>query len=518
MTQPWSLILDLCFLGIFLLIAVVLRRFLPFIRRFRIPDAIIAGFLGLVAGPSILNIVPRIGKFIGGIIKTAPGVTPDVAESINITLFQTDTLLALVYHLMAISFIALALKSSEGEGRTRSAVSGGFYMVASYAIQGFVGLGVTLILMLTLFPNLFPSFGFLLPFGFGQGPGLAGEMGRSWSQIMIPGTSMSAFPNGESVGLSFSTIGFLWACLVGVPLMNILIRRRKRRGEPEPGFGKPPPPEPGAHFLIEKERDYSGMARSVDKATTQLMLIGGIYFLLILGLNGLTVLIKALIPGSFGANILKLFWAFHFGFGALIGTFVGKLIRKMEDKRWVKGGKGTNNYLLQHIGGTAIDFMIAASIAAINVRVLGPYIVPILIVTTIGGAVTAGYIWFFVKRVWPKTFVEHFVTFFGTHTGTLATGMALLRGVDPQFRTSAASDAVYGSGIGLAMGVPLILMASLPSTGFEKGNPNYYWWTLLLILGYLAIILAIWFNPWTFKFFTRHTRGTDEKGAQVSKK
>ena len=113
--------------------------------------------------------------------------------------------------------------------------------------------------------------------------------------------------------------------------------------------------------------------------------------------------------------------------------------------------------------------------------------------------------------------MEHFLTFFGTHTGTLATGMALLRGVDPQFRTSAASDAVYGSGIGLMMGIPLIVMAGLPAAGYEMGNPNYYWSTLLLILGYLAIVLAIWFNPWTFKFFTRHTRGQDENAVSAKK-
>ncbi|TKJ42852.1 sodium:glutamate symporter [candidate division TA06 bacterium B3_TA06] len=505
MLEPWSLIVDLALLGVFLLIAVVIRRFVSFIRKFRIPDAIIAGFIGLIVGPSVLNILPKITRIHGDFTEV---ITP----------LQSGTLLTLIYHLMGIAFIALALKSSEGKGRTRSAVSGGFYMVASYAIQGFIGLAVTLILMLTIFPDLFPSFGFLLPFGFGQGPGLASQMGKLWSDIMVPGTATSAFPNGASVGLSFSTIGFLWACIVGVPLMNILIRRRRRRGEPEPGFGKPPPPQPGAHFLIEKERDYSGMARSIDKATTQLMLIGGIYIVLLLGLEGLTWLLNTLVPGKLSANMLKLFWGFHFGFGALIGTLVGKFVRKMEDKGWVKGGKGTNNYLLQHIGGTAIDFMIAASIAAINVRVLGPYIVPILIVTTIGGVVTIGYIWFFVRRVWPKTFVEHFVTFFGTHTGTLATGMALLRGVDPQFRTSAASDAIYGSGIGLLMGIPLIAMASLPATGYELGNPNYYWITLLLIIGYLAVILFIWFNPWTFKFLTKHTRGSEEKEATPSQK
>lgn len=289
--------------------------------------------------------------------------------------------------------------------------------------------------------------------------------------------------------------------------MNILIRRRRRRGEPEPGFGTPPPPQKPAPFLIEKERDFSGIARSINKATTQLMLIGVIYLILFAGLKGLTSLITKVMPGPMGTNMLRLFWGFHFGFGALIGTFIGKIIRKMEEKKWLKGNRGTNNYLLQHIGGAAIDFLIAASIAAINVKVLweSNALVPILIITTIGGIVTIGYIWTVVKLVWPRTYVEHFVTFLGTHTGTLATGMALLRGVDPQFRTSAATDVVYGSGIGLVMGVPLIMIAGIPATGYEAGRPELYWQTLLWVFGYMVIAVGAWI---LFLLFTKHRQKT----------
>jgi|GEM_PF-5035858 len=94
----------------------------------------------------------------------------------------------------------------------------------------------------------------------------------------------------------------------------------------------------------------------------------------------------------------------------------------------------------------------------------------------------------------------------------------LIRRAIPRFSRFRIHDAIYGSGIGLLMGVPLIAMASLPATGYELGNPNYYWITLLLIIGYLAVILFIWFNPWTFKFLTRHTRGSEEKEATPSQK
>jgi len=486
-TQPWDVILELGYISLAMLVAVGLRRFLPFLRRFRIPDAIVAGFLAMIVGPSILGWVP----------------------------FNPARLTALVYHLMAIGFIALSLKRSEAKGRGRSAVSASFYIVVSYGIQGFIGLAITLILIKTVYPNLFPSFGFLLPFGFAQGPGLAGGMAAEWATKVSP-TGVPAFPGASmaerlttatSVGFSFSTIGFLWACIVGVPLMNILLRRRARLGEQEATRTRPP-----SRFLIEKERVYSGLARSIDKTTTQLMLIGVIYLALYFGLKGITWglgLLTPLLPAklsSLPANMASMFWGFQFGFGALLGTFVGKLIRWLERKRFLKG-KATNDYQLQHIGGMAIDFMIAASIAAIDIRVLGRFIVPILIITSVGGVAVIGYTWFLVKRVWPKTFVEHFVSFFGMHTGTVATGMALLRGVDPQFRTSAASDMIYGSGIALLLGMPLIFLAGFPAAGFESGNHSLYWKTIVGLLVYMAAILAIWLNPGAFKFFTRHTRG-----------
>lgn len=509
MNQPWQVILELGYISVALLIAIGLRRLFPFLRKFRIPDAIVGGFIAMIAGPSILNIIP----------------------------LDSARLTAIVYHLMAIGFIALSLRRSEEKGRGRSALSGSFYIVVSYGIQGFIGLGITLILMQTLFPDIFPSFGFLLPFGFAQGPGLAGGMAAEWAtkispqglhafkvtaaeiakyaeqvaaqmgstvtdpQVIAAAETAARKATATSVGFSFSTIGFLWACLVGVPLMNILVRRRKRLGLPEPGLQRPP-----SRFMVEKERILSELGRSIDKTTTQLVLIGVIYLALYFGLKGLTWVIGKVLPGPLGENMSSIFWGFQFGFGALLGTFVGKFIRWLEEKKVLRG-RATNDYQLQHIGGGAIDLMIVASIAAIDVRVLGKYIVPILIITSVGGISVIAYTWFLVKRVWPKTFVEHFVTFFGMHTGTIATGMALLRGVDPKLRTSASSDAIYGSGIALLLGMPLIFLAGLPATGFESGKHNLYWITLLAVIGYAAVMMAVWFNPWAFRFFTRHTRG-----------
>lgn len=481
----------------------IIRRSIPGFTKFRIPDAIVAGLLALAFKPLINSLIP--------LLQT--GQTLSSAGQ-GIGFINTGTLTAMVYHLLAIGFISLSLKRDSSKGRGRTAVSAGLYNVVSYSVQGILGIGVTFILINTLFPDLFPGFGFLLPFGFAQGP-MAGSMAVEWAKELSP-AGIPAFPDATtaaSVGYSFSTIGFLWACFVGVPLMNILVRRRKRLGEPEPGF-VPPAPPPETELKAEKTETATGQL--VDRITTQIILVALCYiiafgFLKLVGWGLYKIL--NLEQGKAGMldTVIGIFWGIQFVFGAVTATLVGKFIHRLEDRGKIKIPV-TDNRLLQRIGGTAIDFMIAASIAAIDLSVLGSYIVPILIVTTAGGVVTIAYTWFTVRKVWPKTYVEHFVGFFGDHTGTVATGLALLRGVDPYFQTSAASDLVYGSAFALPLAAPLIIMASFPVQGFKTGNPIYYILSFGAPVVYLGLILLVWFIPPVFRFLTRYSIGDRGKG------
>ncbi|MBN2380835.1 hypothetical protein JXM67_13635 [candidate division WOR-3 bacterium] len=487
--NAWNLVIHVGYLVIFFILARVIRRVVPGFTKLRIPDAILAGLMALGAKYAI----NPLAQVTSGILAL---------PSMN-----TETLTAIVYHLLAVGFISLSLKRDESKGRGRTAISAGLYNVISYSIQGIVGLGVTLILVKTFFPDLFPGFGFLLPFGFAQGP-MAGTMAGEWFDTLSK-AGVLPFPDRTtalSVGFSFSTIGFLWACFVGVPLMNLLVHRRRRIQEPEPGFAAPPP-VPEIETGVSDEADTKG--HFVDRITTQIVLIAGCYLVTYLVLKTFEWGIYSLLgpiteEGGMVDTIVGIFWGIQFVFGAVIATFVGKIIHRLEARKVIRKPV-TDNRLLQHIGGTAIDFMIAASIAAIDLSVLKAYIVPILVVTTMGGIVTIIYTWFTVRKVWPKTYVEHFVGFFGDHTGTIATGLALLRGVDPYFQTSAASDLVYGSAIALPLAFPLILMASLPLEGFRTNNPTLYLWALGLPAGYAALVFLVWFIPPVFRYLTRYS-------------
>jgi ESS family glutamate:Na+ symporter len=153
-----------------------------------------------------------------------------------------------------------------------------------------------------------------------------------------------------------------------------------------------------------------------------------------------------------------------------------------------------NDFLLQRIGGGVFDFMVAASIAGISFSVIQHYIWPIIILTTIGGFFIAGYSIWFGKRIYEKAPLEHIVTFFGMHTGTLSTGMALLREVDPTFETGTAEDMVFGSGLALFLGIPMLVLLNIPILGYREGKPIYYLYFLLGLAAYILALYFFWFR------------------------
>ena len=76
---------------------------------------------------------------------------------------------------------------------------------------------------------------------------------------------------------------------------------------------------------------------------------------------------------------------------------------------------------------------------------------------------------------------------FGMLTGTISSGILLVREVDPNFKTPAANNLVSGSGMGIAFGAPILILIGLApkSTGMAfavMGLSLLYFAILLLIL------------------------------------
>ncbi|HKK47688.1 MAG TPA: sodium:glutamate symporter, partial [Alkalispirochaeta sp.] len=79
---------------------------------------------------------------------------------------------------------------------------------------------------------------------------------------------------------------------------------------------------------------------------------------------------------------------------------------------------------------------------------------------------------------------------FGVSTGTLPTGLALLRVIDPEFETPVAGDYMYASGITFLFAIPFILAINLPAYAATTGNMMYFWAGIGVSIAYILFVLV----------------------------
>ena len=122
MSEGWSYIWDILVISLFLGLATYIKRSFKFFKRFFIPNAIIAGFIGLLLGPQFLKLVS----------------------------FDSEHLGMIIYHLMSIGFISLALKD-RNTAKSKDIINTGIFIVNGYVLQGIVGFGLSLFMATPFF-------------------------------------------------------------------------------------------------------------------------------------------------------------------------------------------------------------------------------------------------------------------------------------------------------------------------------------------------------------------------------
>ena len=453
MQAMWSPgIFDAIILSTLLLCGQILKRKIPFFNTFLLPSAIIAGFLGLALGPEALGFLP----------------------------LNSDRLGMYVYHLLALGFIALSLKDRPMSASS-VVVKTSFFIVTMYLLQGILGLGLSILAAYTFLPQTFPGIGLLLPMGFGQGPGQAFSIGRTWE--------LAGIADAGSIGLTIATLGFLWATFGGVTMANILKKKYPPVAFVSNQNLKPDSPELeelknglfGEPESPEEERGELTLSNMIDLGTRQLFLIGLIYLATYGTLRGLSALLLPL--GNVGENLANVLWGFHFVFGTMYAILVKLGMNKLKSLGLMRH-QYNNNRNLSRISGTSFDFMVTAAIAAISITVILSSWQIILLISLTGGLLTWWFSIFVAKRVFQVDILEYSLVFFGTYTGTLSTGMALLRTVDPTFRTKVADTMVLASGLSLFLAFPLLLILNLPVVAFVEDQPVIYFYALAALVGY----------------------------------
>ena len=438
----WNWILQLGLIAGAVLLANTLRQKLPFIRKSLMPIAVLAGFLLL-------------GLKYTGLVK-----------------LDGDLMEMLVYHGIALGFIAMSLRvpadKSKG-GKDRTGLKSGAIIVSTYLVQGVAGLAVTLLLGYTFLPGLFKAAGLLLPMGFGQGPGQANNVGSSYEAL--------GFAGGRSFGLSIAAAGYLVACVVGVVILNILARRGKvraalRQEEPQPSLD---------YF---QDRGEIPVSDSIDKLSVQIAMVLVVYLATYLAARGLTGGIAALSPGL-AATVNTLIWGFNFIIGSALAILLRVLLEKGKQRGFIRR-QYQNNYLLNRISGFFFDIMIVAGIASINLEDIRGLWLPFILLTAAGTVMTWLHLRFVCRRVYPGYYYEGLISMYGMLTGTISSGVLLLREIDPNLETPAANNLVIGSSYGILLGAPVLVLV-----GLAPKSDLLCWVTFGLAAAYMALLVLL---------------------------
>jgi len=145
--------------------------------------------------------------------------------------------------------------------------------------------------------------------------------------------------------------------------------------------------------------------------------------------------------------------------------------------------------LFSRISGLAFDVMIVCGIASIDIGDLADNWVPFLLMAVIGGVGTFLYLFYICKRIYPGYVYEAFFSMFGMLTGTISSGVLLLREIDPNMETPASNNLITGSSFGIIFGIPMLLII-----GFAPKNIYTVLITLGIVVVYLALLLALIFR------------------------
>ena len=289
-----------------------------------------------------------------------------------------------------------------------------------------IGLGFVVLFLGKLF-NIPHLFGVIIPVGFEGGHGTAAGLGETFKQL--------TWPEGLDFGLTSATFGIISAIIIGISLINWAAKKGyitsiKKMDELSSE-------ELAGLYPIDKRPSAGAQttsADSVDSLALHLAIIGIAVMIGYAFKIGLMT-IESTLRVSSGSIIFS-------GFPLFPLCMIGGLIIQLFLTRFAKITP-IDHTLMQRLAGTALDFLVIAAISTIKLSVVIQGIVPFLVI------VTGGILWnifcvvWLARRILPNCWFERAIAEMGQSMGVTATGLLLLRVVDPEHKTDAVSAFGY---------------------------------------------------------------------------
>jgi len=440
-----TIVTSFCGLCLLLALGKFLRVEIKFFQKLYLPSAVIGGIIGLIL---IQIFGVRLDNWTSG-WTSLPG-------------FLINIVFASLFLGAAIPSLSVIWE--------RAAPQLAYGQIVAWG-QWVVGLGFVMILLGSLFkiPDLF---GAALPIGFEGGHGTAGGLRDTFIQL--------GWTEGSDFSLASATAGIISAIISGVALINWAAKKGYVSNLKQ--LDDMTTEELAGLYPIEK-RPSAGQqtvsADSIDSVALHLAIIGIAIFI------GYTikVMLMAIENQFFGDSEVKLFAGFPLFPLCMIGGILVQLFVSRS-----KRVSPVDHKLMQRLGGTALDFLVVAAISTIRIEVIAKGIVPFTII------IFGGIIWnifcvrVLARRMLPNFWFERAIAEMGKSMGVTATGLLLLRIVDPEQETEAASAFGYKQllhepfmGGGLWTSVAVILIA-------QKGG----WLVFGIAIGAIVTWSVIW--------------------------
>ena len=384
------------------------RAKIPFLRNMLVPASVIAGFIGVV----FMNLILKFNINIGT---------------------NSEMYTEIVNQLFTISFISICLTgTNSNRGNTAKSI-----------LKGTMGMGIVWCLLYALTPLigiLFMSvggrwvdmdtvYGSLIPFAFAQGPGQAAAFGSLYESF--------GWENATMVAVTFASIGFVVAFTVGIPAAKLGISKgfAQNCGEIDASILK---------GYLRKEEQTSYMVKdttcnsNIETLAFHFAIIGVCY----IGAIGISKVFE-LLPGFLGTSMSGLMFM-----NGMFSAYIVKFLMKLLKIDFLQ-----EDVLQNKITGWTADYLVVCSFMAVGFSVIGKWIIPIIIEAVLITVVTFIVCFYFGKRFGNDNDFERTLGLYGAATGTVPTGIALVRVVDPEFKTSTAVE------LGL---MNMVMMLSVP--------------------------------------------------------
>ena len=196
-------------------------------------------------------------------------------------------------------------------------------------------------------------------------------------------------------------------------------------------------------------------------------------------------------------TVNTLIWGFNF----IIGSALAMLLRVLLERGKRSGlihRQYQNNYLLNRLSGFFFDIMIVAGIGSINLEDIRGLWLPFLLLVIFGAVITWVHLSIVCRAAFPDYYYEGLISMYGMLTGTISSGVLLLREIDPDLATPAANNLVVGSSFGIVLGAPVLILV-----GLAPKSDLFCWLVVAMAAAYLAILYLV--------IFKAHRRKTGEK-------